>query len=355
MSKKLRKYLSLAPRFLASVTGKAGVIGYVEHLEPTSIHGWAINRKGKPIQFVLSVDGQHFPLAATWNDRTDVAGQHGPQYIQSGFRSTPSADASAALKKALRQGLPIKVLAGRVALGMVAKLPALAVQLSTEKLGVKTDKPGLKGEIENWGNFTLRGWAAVNECASKSITLIRNGEALDCVVIPGNRQDIARQLGIPANRIFGFQFVELARRGAELRNQLLVQYPASSGIVHDAYVRFLWDLMQFYRQLHGTWFDKHTMRVAQEDWVVHRLVSTCEKPNWQLLFSLTAIGVDTSNVDPMKEVFWRRSLPRTHELAPGCLSHPACPVPAGIIKAIEVEAGLALPKDATIKVSKSNE
>ncbi len=61
------------------------------------------------------------------------------------------------------------------------------------------------------------------------------------------------------------------------------------------------------------------------------------------------------SVDPMKEVFWRRSLPRTHELAPGCLSHPACPVPAGIIKAIEVEAGLALPKDATIKVSKSNE
>jgi len=61
------------------------------------------------------------------------------------------------------------------------------------------------------------------------------------------------------------------------------------------------------------------------------------------------------NADPMKEVFWRRSLPRTLELAPGCLSHPACPVPAGIIKAIEVEAGLALPKDATIKVSKSNE
>ena len=61
------------------------------------------------------------------------------------------------------------------------------------------------------------------------------------------------------------------------------------------------------------------------------------------------------DVDPMKEVFWRRALPRTHELAPGCLSHPACPVPSGIIKAIEVEAGLALPKDATIKVSKSDE
>lgn len=33
-------------------------------------------------------------------------------------------------------------------------------------------------------------------------------------------------------------------------------------------------------------------------------------------------------------------------------SHAACPVPAGIIKAVEVAAGLALPKDASIKVSK---
>jgi hypothetical protein len=32
--------------------------------------------------------------------------------------------------------------------------------------------------------------------------------------------------------------------------------------------------------------------------------------------------------------------------------HPACPVPSGILKAIEVAAGLALPKDASIKPSK---
>lgn len=30
------------------------------------------------------------------------------------------------------------------------------------------------------------------------------------------------------------------------------------------------------------------------------------------------------------------------------IRHVACPVPAGIIKAIEVEAGLCLPKDASI-------
>jgi hypothetical protein len=36
-------------------------------------------------------------------------------------------------------------------------------------------------------------------------------------------------------------------------------------------------------------------------------------------------------------------------------SHAACPVPVGIIKAIEVEAHLALPADVTIKLSKENE
>ncbi len=61
------------------------------------------------------------------------------------------------------------------------------------------------------------------------------------------------------------------------------------------------------------------------------------------------------NVDPFKEAFWRRKTPTgIHELAPQCLSHPACPVPSGIIKAIEVEAGLALPADVSIKVSKDN-
>ena len=31
--------------------------------------------------------------------------------------------------------------------------------------------------------------------------------------------------------------------------------------------------------------------------------------------------------------------------------HPACPVLAGILKAVEVAAGLALPRDAVIKVT----
>ncbi len=31
-----------------------------------------------------------------------------------------------------------------------------------------------------------------------------------------------------------------------------------------------------------------------------------------------------------------------------CLKHAACPVPSGILKALEVEGGLAVPKDVSI-------
>jgi hypothetical protein len=58
-----------------------------------------------------------------------------------------------------------------------------------------------------------------------------------------------------------------------------------------------------------------------------------------------------AEVDAYQEISFRRSGPKTLQLAPQHLKHPACPVPAGIIKAIEVAAGLALPKDAVIKAS----
>jgi hypothetical protein len=61
------------------------------------------------------------------------------------------------------------------------------------------------------------------------------------------------------------------------------------------------------------------------------------------------------DVNAINEVFWRRRKPGIYEAVPQCLSHVACPVPSGILKAIEVEAGFALPKDVTIKVTKSDE
>lgn len=68
--------------------------------------------------------------------------------------------------------------------------------------------------------------------------------------------------------------------------------------------------------------------------------------------AVSKLADQIQNVEPYKEAFWRRKAPTgIYELAPQCLSHPACPVPCGIIKAMEVEAGLALPADVSIKIS----
>ncbi len=60
-----------------------------------------------------------------------------------------------------------------------------------------------------------------------------------------------------------------------------------------------------------------------------------------------------SEVDPFQEISYRRKMPLTLETAAKFCKHTACPVPVGIIKAVEVEANLALPADVTIKISQS--
>jgi len=57
-------------------------------------------------------------------------------------------------------------------------------------------------------------------------------------------------------------------------------------------------------------------------------------------------------VDPLSEVFLQDDPPRTWQLAAKHRLHAACPVPVGILKAVEVEAGLALPADVSIALSR---
>jgi hypothetical protein len=74
-----------------------------------------------------------------------------------------------------------------------------------------------------------------------------------------------------------------------------------------------------------------------------RLDSEC--PSWQ------KVAGELSSLKPFQELF---SLPhegRLYRVATRYVRHPACPVPAGILKAVEVAADLALPWDATIKVT----
>ena len=57
-------------------------------------------------------------------------------------------------------------------------------------------------------------------------------------------------------------------------------------------------------------------------------------------------------LEPWGELSFRRGMPVVLEKGTEFCSHTACPVPVGIIKAIEVAAGTALPGMATIEVTK---
>jgi hypothetical protein len=85
--------------------------------------------------------------------------------------------------------------------------------------------------------------------------------------------------------------------------------------------------------------------------------TTAEGRTVKLEFHTTCAHVEKlaehlTEVDPYKEISYRGEGPVTLRLAAEHLVHPACPVPSGILKAIEVEAGLALPKDASIRPKK---
>ncbi|MEA1927755.1 MAG: hypothetical protein U9N73_06075 [Candidatus Auribacterota bacterium] len=64
------------------------------------------------------------------------------------------------------------------------------------------------------------------------------------------------------------------------------------------------------------------------------------------------LGAKLAEIDPFREIDPRGEGPAVFRAAADTLPHPACPVPVGIIKAIEVESGLALPRDVEIKLSK---
>jgi hypothetical protein len=65
---------------------------------------------------------------------------------------------------------------------------------------------------------------------------------------------------------------------------------------------------------------------------------------------IRALATELDRVDPMREITWRGQAPQILEATPRHCKHAACPVPCGIVKAVEVAAGLALPADATITV-----
>ena len=191
-------FLSASGKVWRNVLGQASILGYVERIEHSEIHGWAIHRKGKPLQLSLRVDGSLYPLAATWVERADVAGQHGEQFMHCGFQCGISGGARDALVRTLHPSQPIEVLANNVVLRNLANRPKPAVPLHWEPLGIKAKSPGLKAEIESWGYFTIRGWAAASGGMITSYKLLSNGTPIECAIFHQERRDVADALAIEA-------------------------------------------------------------------------------------------------------------------------------------------------------------
>ena len=67
--------------------------------------------------------------------------------------------------------------------------------------------------------------------------------------------------------------------------------------------------------------------------------------------NIEKLSAQLREVDPYQEISFSGDGPNTFIKFRKWCPHPACSVPVGIIKAVEVAAGLALPQDVTIEVS----
>lgn len=68
--------------------------------------------------------------------------------------------------------------------------------------------------------------------------------------------------------------------------------------------------------------------------------------------NIKRLAEELKEADAMAEIFTNFTNSTIYQLGAKCGLHVACPVPSGIIKAIEVECGLALPKDVDMTVTK---
>jgi hypothetical protein len=70
--------------------------------------------------------------------------------------------------------------------------------------------------------------------------------------------------------------------------------------------------------------------------------------------AIQKLAQELLEVNPYQEISFRRNnMPTILQMGAKYCTHAACPVPVGIIKAVELEAGMTLPIDVTIKLSKT--
>ncbi|KJS10337.1 MAG: hypothetical protein VR67_18720 [Peptococcaceae bacterium BRH_c8a] len=66
--------------------------------------------------------------------------------------------------------------------------------------------------------------------------------------------------------------------------------------------------------------------------------------------NIKKITTNLITVDPYKELFCKMHETQTYKTLCEGVAHPACLVPAGVLKSIEVVTELALPKDCHLSI-----
>jgi hypothetical protein len=75
-----------------------------------------------------------------------------------------------------------------------------------------------------------------------------------------------------------------------------------------------------------------------------KLEITSDCPNYQ------KIAEELTEVDAYKEIFQKLHLGTVYQVFAKYSPHPSCPGVSGILKTVEVAAGLALPQNASINI-----
>lgn len=91
---------------------------------------------------------------------------------------------------------------------------------------------------------------------------------------------------------------------------------------------------------------KTTIKFKSEDMQNVEIDMCTECPN------IKPMEEELKEIDGYVECFSKICDTEVYKMANKYCRHNACPVPAAILKGIEAECGLALPKDAEIKIEK---
>ena len=115
----------MAGGFLSRLRRAAGrwrsAAGFVDHIGFRDASGWAIDRRGNPVEITVRLGRHRFRPSVTWHERADVAARHGPVGAKAGFsiRFPPSlcrmlgSDAAAGKRlRIIANGAPLQLSSG---------------------------------------------------------------------------------------------------------------------------------------------------------------------------------------------------------------------------------------------------